>query len=96
MFVVEREEIDKKMITGISGIGFFVQNWPFRDAYLFEKKCLAETPIFIVFWGARFFGQVVQKGNFGPPHKRTFWLTTEKLFFGYFLFSCYFFVFWTV
>ena len=24
----------KKMITGISGFGFLVQKWPFRDAHL--------------------------------------------------------------
>ena len=58
------------MITGISGFGFFlVQKWPFRDSKLFSKKWVAETPIFIVFLGARFFGQVVKKGDFGHPPK---------------------------
>ena len=62
------------MITGISGFGFLVQKWPFRDAYAFFQKKFAETPIFIVFGGARFLGQVVRKGNFGhPPEKRKFW-----------------------
>ena len=52
------------MITGISGFGFFlVQKSPFRDAYLFFKNVFAETPIFIVFLGARFLGQVVKKGH---------------------------------
>ena len=33
VFIAEREENrQKKMITGISGFGFFVQIWPFRDA----------------------------------------------------------------
>ena len=57
------------MITGISGLGFLVQKWPFRDAHLFFKKCFAETPIFIVFLGACFLGEVVKKGNFGHPPK---------------------------
>ena len=60
----------KKMITGISGLVFFVQEWPFRDAYLFFNNKLAETPIFIVFLGARFLGQGVKKGYFGHPPKK--------------------------
>ena len=31
------------------------------------QKWFAETPIFIVFLGARFLGQVVKKGNLEPP-----------------------------
>ena len=57
------------MITGISGFGFFVQKWPFRDAHLFSKK-LAETPIFIVFFGCALLGQGFKKRNFGHPQKR--------------------------
>ena len=53
------------MITAISGFVFkkyfLVQKWPFRDAYLFFKKCLAETPIFIVFFGCALFGPSCQK-----------------------------------
>ena len=69
-FVVVREEKGKKMITGISEFGFFVQKWPFRDSELFSTKWVAETPIFIVFLGARFFGQVVKKGKFWTPTKK--------------------------
>ena len=82
------------MITGISGLGFFVQKWPFRDTHLFFKKCLAETPIFMVFWGACFLGQVVKKGTLWTPTKRNIWLITEKLFFWYFCVFSVFFLFW--
>ena len=58
------------MITGLSGFGFFVQIWPFRDAKLFSKKWVAETPIFIVCFWVRVFGQVVKKGHFGHPPKK--------------------------
>ena len=34
------------------------------------QKNLAETPIFIVFLGARFLGQVVKKGKFSTPTKK--------------------------
>ena len=62
------------MVTGISGFGFFVQKWPFRDSELFFKNVFSEAPIFIVFLGARFFGRVVKKGNFGrPPKRKTDW-----------------------
>ena len=58
------------MITGISGFGFLVQKWPFRDANLFFNKWVAETPIFIVFFGGALFGPSCQKkGNFGHPPK---------------------------
>ena len=30
----------------------------------------AEIPIFIVFWGCAFLGQVVKKGNLGHPTKK--------------------------
>ena len=51
-------------------IWFFFPKWPFRDAHLFFKKCPAATPIFIVFWGARFFGQVVKKREILDTHKK--------------------------
>ena len=59
-----------------------------------SQNWVAESTIFIVFLGARFLGQVVNKGNFGhPPKKGKFWLITEKLIFGYFLCFCFFFCF---
>ena len=59
------------MITGISGFGFyFVQNWPFRDAKLFSKKWVAETPIFIVFLGARFVAKLSKKGKISGTHQK--------------------------
>ena len=60
------------MITGISGSGFFlVQKWPFRDAYFFFKK-RAETPICIVFWGARFLAKLSKRQFWTPPKKENF------------------------
>ena len=59
------------MITGISGFGFFVQKWPFRDSELFSTKWVAETPIFIVFfWVRAFLAKLSKKGNFGNPPKK--------------------------
>ena len=59
------------MITGISGFGFFVQKRPFRDAHLFFKKTLAETPILKVFWGVRaFWAKLSKKGTFWTPTKK--------------------------
>ena len=47
-----------------------VQKRLFRDAHLFFKKCFAETPLFIVFWGAHFLDQVVKKGKIWTPTKK--------------------------
>ena len=67
---VKREENrQKKDNWNFWNWDFLVQKWPFRDAYLFFKKCLAETPMFILFWGAHFFGQVVKKEKFWTPTK---------------------------
>ena len=71
MFLLLKEKKKaKKMITGIYEFGLFVQKWPFRDAYLLFIKKLAETPIFIVFFGCALFGPRCQKGNFGHPPKK--------------------------
>ena len=78
--LLKRKKIGKKMITGISGFVFFVEKWPFRDANLFFKKCLAETPIFIVFGGARLLGQVVKKRKFWTPTLFCFYLCVFFLF----------------
>ena len=52
------------MITGISEFGFFLsKNGRFVTHNFFPKK-QAETPIFIVFLGARFLGQGVKKRQF--------------------------------
>ena len=71
------------MITGISEFGFFVQEWPFRDAELFFKNYSAETPILECFLGGAFWAKSSKKGNFGHPPKKKAknWLTTEKLIF---------------
>ena len=102
LFVVERREKGKKEDNWNFWIwAFFVQKWPFRDAYLFFKKCLAETPIFIVFFGCALFGQVVKKGNFGHPPKtkrnlidnwkaRSFGIFYFVFLFFFVLFFCFF------
>ena len=58
------------MITRISGFGFFVQKWPLRDAYLFFKKCLAETPTFIVFSGCALFWPSCQEREILDTHQK--------------------------
>ena len=58
------------MITGISGFGFLSKNGRFVTHNCFSKK-LAETPIFIVFFGVRaFWAKVSKKGDFGHPPKK--------------------------
>ena len=87
-----QKKAKKKKITGISGFGFFVQKWPFRDSKLFSTKWVAETPIFIVFWGCALFGPRCQKREILKSHPKNgkFWLITEKLFFGIFVISLFF------
>ena len=49
---------------------FWVQKWPFRDAYAFFQKKVAETPIFIVFLGCAFFGPSCQKREILDTHPK--------------------------
>ena len=59
------------MITGISGFGFFfVQKWPFRDSELFSTKWVAETPVFIVFFGCALFWPSCQKREILETHQK--------------------------
>ena len=51
-------------------IWLFVQKWPFRDSELSSKKWVAETPIFIAFFGVRFFWPSCQKRKFWTPTKK--------------------------
>ena len=69
-FVVEREKRQKKLITGISGFGFFwSKNGRFVTHNFFQKK--AETPIVIVCWGCAFSGPSCQKkAILDPPPKK--------------------------
>ena len=56
------------MIIGISGLGFFGPKMAVSGrTSVFQKKNLAEPPIFIVLFGCAFLGQGVKKGNFGHP-----------------------------
>ena len=84
----KRRKKQKKMITGISEFWFFVQKWPFRDAHLFFKKCFAETPIFMVFFGCALFGPSCQKKeslDTHPKRKKIDW-ELKSSFFGIFVF----------
>ena len=65
------EKKKAKMIIRISGFGFSVQTWRFRDAYLFSKNWLLKC-LFCSALGVRFLGQVVKQGNFGHPPKINF------------------------
>ena len=58
------------MITGISGFGFFIQKWPFRDSEVFSTKWVAETPIFMVFLGGALFGPSCQKREILDIHQK--------------------------
>ena len=70
MVVVREEKGKKKDDWNFRIWVFLVQKWPFRDSKRVSRKWVAETPIFIVFLGCAFFGQVVKKGNFGHPPKK--------------------------
>ena len=52
-------------------ICLFVPKWPFRDTELFSKKWVAETPIFIVFWGARFLAKLSKREILDTHHKKS-------------------------
>ena len=80
--------------------GFLVQKWPFRDAHLLSKNKGPETPILIVFLGARFLDKVSKKEilesqqekwkNLTDNWKANFWYFC--CFLGGFVFSCFFFL----
>ena len=91
-FVVEREEKGKKNDNWNFWIwGFLSKNGRFLTHICFSK-CLAETPIFIVFFWCACFGQVVKKRNLGhpPKTKEKFWLITEFGFWGTLCFLLFF------
>ena len=72
-FVVEREEKGpKKMITGISGFGFFrsKKNGRFVTHNCFPKNCYLKPLFLLCFGGARVLGQDVKKGKFWTPTKK--------------------------
>ena len=68
--------------------GFFVQKWPFCDAYLLFKKERPETPIFIVFFGCALFGPRCQKRRILKSHQEKWTNLTDnwKAIFWYFCF----------
>ena len=70
LLLKEKEKGNRKMITGISGYGFFVHNWPCRDAKLFAKKWVAETLIFKLFFGCALFWPSCQKGEVLDTHPK--------------------------
>ena len=58
------------MIIGISGFGFFVQKWPFRDSELFSTKWAAETHFYSVFWVRAFWVKLSKKGKSWTPTRK--------------------------
>ena len=88
LLLKEKKVGKTKMISEIYEFWFFwSKNGRFVTHICFPKKG-PETPIFIVFLGARFLGQGVKKGKFwkATPKKRKNWLITEKLILGIFAF----------
>ena len=85
------------MIIGISEFGFFCPkmavSWRITS---FQKKKQAETPIFVVFLGARFLGQGVKKRQFLDTlsKRKKFWLIIEKLFFFLVFLCCLLYLSW--
>ena len=69
------------MITGIYEFGFFGPNMAVSwRTSAFQKKELAETPNFIVFFGCALLGQGVKKGKFENTPKKEKWLITGSSF----------------
>ena len=94
-FVVERGEKGKnKMITGISGFGFFwSKNGHFVTHICFSKKTVLKPHISIVFLGARFLAKLSKRGNFGhPPNtkEKFHWEPKSFFFVWYFCFFLFF------
>ena len=57
------------MMTGVSGFGFFVQKWPFRDTQICFPKHGLLNPYFHSVLGGAFLGQVVKTEKFWTPTK---------------------------
>ena len=80
--------------------GFLSKNGRFVTHNSFSKKKVAETPIFIVFFGCTLLGQGVKKGKFSKHIKKRKNLTDnwKALFFWYFRCFCWasFFLFFFV
>ena len=94
-FVAVREEKGKKMITRISGFGFFCPKMAVSWLRTVFHKMGCWNPYFYsVFLGTRIFWPSCQKkGNFGHlPKKGKFRLIIEKFsFFGFFFFVFFWF-----
>ena len=68
-FVVVREEKGTKKIDNWNfWIWLFCPKMAFRDSELFSTKWVAETPIFIVFFGCALFGPSCQRREILDTH----------------------------
>ena len=77
-FVVEREEEGKTLIFG--------PKWPFRDAYVFFKKCFSETPVAYSVFGVCVLLPNCQTREFWTPQIKTeFFAWSMKINFVVFL-----------
>ena len=89
-FLVEREKNrPKRMITGISGFVFCCRKMAVSWRTSVLKKCFAETPNFIVFFGCTLFWPSCPKGKLWTPTKKKR-LIIEKLFFVFLCFLLFF------
>ena len=69
---------------------FFVQKWPFRDSELFSTKRVAETPIFIVFFGGALFWPSCQKREILETHQKRKKILTDNWKALFLVFLCFF------
>ena len=79
---------------------FFVQKWPFRDAYVFfQKKSLLKPHVFIVFLGCALLGPSCLKREILGTHPKKKKILTDNwkahfwVFYGFFFFFFFFFLF---
>ena len=71
VFVVGRAENRQKNDNWNFWIwGFFVQKWPFRDAYLFSKNALLNPYFYSVFWVCAFLAKLSKRGILDTRQKQ--------------------------
>ena len=99
LLFTEKKKVLEKMITGISGFGFFLsKNGRFVTRISLSKNALLKPHISIVFWGCALFGPSCQKRETLDTHPRKKTLTDNWkahfwVFFWFFLFFVLFLVF---
>ena len=82
------------MITGGFGLVFLVQKWWLRDANLFFKRWVAETPLFIVLEG--YWTKLSTMGKFEPPPKHNLADNWKARFWYFLVFLCFCLMFFLI